>query len=72
MMSWQHAHRGMSEWATELLGRQCYVVPGYDSETREPLLMVVDGKARPVFISDITEMRAAVAELAANVGAPHP
>lgn len=65
---WPHADREMSRLATALLGRQCYVCPGYNPQTMELNIMVADGVNVPVVVSLPEEIQAAVAELDANLG----
>jgi len=65
---WHHADRVLSDTASRLLGSQCYVCPGYDSGTLEPLLMIADGWNRPVLVNLVEEIPAGVAELAKGLG----
>lgn len=63
---WWHADKALSDRATELLGRQCYVCPGYDPDTLDNGFMIADGIHTPVCISLIEELAAGVAELRAR------
>lgn len=64
---WHHADKKLSARATKLLGRQCYVCPGYLDDTGEDAYMIADGIHTPVCISTLDELPAGVAELKSGI-----